>query len=277
MAARSHPLKRLGREKLVGRTLATHGRNSRGAAGVGQVRSLRTGGQSSTSMEHRRGGGTKRETTWAVRWTCRSHTRPTTTTLVTASACSSAVAKHVDSGPVLYPGSYIDIAPSVFFDEVTYVDMDRRATRFFAEADQVAQLVAHKRVAAGRPPLDPAAVRFQEADYNEPLPLADGSIRLLVSLYAGFVSERCRRYLAPGGWLLANNSHGDASMASLDPAYSLAAVVTNPGGDYRVTTKDLARHMIPKKGHAPSAEALHQTNKGVAFTHPAFAYLFVRG
>ena len=65
-----------------------------------------------------------------------------------------AVAKHVDSGPVLYPGSYIDIAPSVFFDEVTYVDMDRRATRFFAEADQVAQLVARQRVAAGRPPLE---------------------------------------------------------------------------------------------------------------------------
>jgi len=188
-----------------------------------------------------------------------------------------AIAKHADSGPVLYPGSYIDIAPSVFYDDVTYVDMDRRAARFFAQADQVAQLVDQKRAAAGRSPLGSATVRFQQADYNDPLPLTDGSVRLLVSLYAGFVSERCSRYLASGGWLLANNSHGDASMASLDPAYSLAAVVTSRGGDYRVSTQDLGRYMIPKNGHAPSAEALHQTNKGVAFTHPAFAYLFERG
>jgi hypothetical protein len=98
-----------------------------------------------------------------------------------------------------------------------------------------------------------------------------------VWLYGGFVSEQCSRYLAPGGWLLANNSHGDASMASLDPAYSLAAVVSSRDGEYRVGTKDLGRYLIPRTGDVPSAAALHQTNKGVAFTHPAFACLFVRG
>ena len=189
----------------------------------------------------------------------------------------SAVADHIDSGLVLYPGSYVDIAPSVFFEDVVYVDTDRRAARFFAQADEVRQLIDSKRAASGRAPLGSGTVRFHQADYSDPIPLADNAVGLLVSLYAGFVSEHCSRYLAPGGWLLANNSHGDASMASLDPGYSLAAVVISRGGGYRVSTKDLDGYMIPKKGPAPSIEDLHRTNRGIAFTRTAFAYLFKRG
>ena len=188
-----------------------------------------------------------------------------------------AVAEHLDGGPVLYPGSFVDIAASVYFDDVTYVDMDRRAARFFAHAAEVARLVDLKRSATGRAPLPAAGVRFHQADYSDPLPLEDGSVRLLVSLYAGFVSEHCSRYLATGGWLFANNSHGDASLAALDPRFTLVAVLTSRSGEYRVRTDDLERYMVPRKGEQPTAEELHRTNKGVAFTRPAFAYLFQLG
>ena len=53
-----------------------------------------------------------------------------------------AVARHLPpSTPVLYPGSYVDIAPSVWFDQVTYIDIDKRAARFFGESDAVVDLV----------------------------------------------------------------------------------------------------------------------------------------
>lgn len=187
-----------------------------------------------------------------------------------------AVAAHLEAGPVLYPGSFVDITPSVFFDDVTYVDMDRRAARFFARAGDVERLVGSKRSAEGRAPLPPGGLRFHHADYSDGLPLEDASVRLLVSLYAGFVSEHCSRYLATGGWLLANDSHGDASLAALDPRFTLVAVLISRSGKYRVRTDDLDRYMVPKRGEPATAEELHRTNKGAAFTRPAFAYLFQR-
>ena len=39
----------------------------------------------------------------------------------------SAVAESLDASTVLYPGSYVDLAPSFVFDSVTYLDVDKRA------------------------------------------------------------------------------------------------------------------------------------------------------
>ena len=42
----------------------------------------------------------------------------------------AAVAEAVpEVSEALYPGSYVDVAPSFVFDDVTYVDIDRRAER----------------------------------------------------------------------------------------------------------------------------------------------------
>ncbi|MEZ5170337.1 MAG: hypothetical protein R3A49_06290 [Acidimicrobiia bacterium] len=42
-------------------------------------------------------------------------------------------------------GSYVDIAPSVFFDDVEYVDTDKRAAVFFGERGGIRDLIAPKR------------------------------------------------------------------------------------------------------------------------------------
>lgn len=188
----------------------------------------------------------------------------------------ASVAEAIGPARVLYPGSYVDIAPSVLFDDVTYVDTDRRAARFFAQTEAVADLVRRKRIATRDAPAGPARLRFHEADYRAPLPIADGSMDLLVSLYAGFVSDHCTRYLASGGWLLANSSHGDVALATLDRAYVLAAVVTSRAGRYRVRTDDVDRYLVPRRGHPPTAEELHRTNRGIAYTRNAYVYLFRR-
>ncbi|CAN5855475.1 hypothetical protein BH23ACT10_BH23ACT10_25070 [soil metagenome] len=186
----------------------------------------------------------------------------------------AAVAEEIGPATVLYPGSYIDIAPSVLLDDVTYVDTDRRAARFFAQADAVAGLVQRTRSATAGAPTSTATIRFHHADYRSPLPVADGSAHLLVSLYAGFVSEHCARYLAPDSWLLANPSHGDVAMAVLNPTLALAAVITTDEGGYRVRTDHLDRCLIPKRGHQPTADELRDTNRGIAYTLTAYAYLF---
>lgn len=183
----------------------------------------------------------------------------------------SAVAAAVDASCVLYPGSYVDLAPSFVWPSVTYVDVDRRAEQFFADAAGVGELL-------GEHDVDPETrrVRFIAADYTDPLPLADQEFDLLVSLYAGFVSESCTQHLRVGGTLLVNPSHGDAAMASIDARYRLAGIVRSRSGTYSVSDRDLDTHLVPKKDVVVTKEALHASGRAIAYTKSAFAYLFER-
>jgi hypothetical protein len=182
----------------------------------------------------------------------------------------SAVAEAVDAERVLYPGSWCDIAASFVWPSVTYVDNDRRAARFFDDADGVREIVA----AAGGPA--DAHIRFIPADYTQPLPLDHAHFDLLVSLYSGPLSGHCTPYLRLGGMLLANASHGDVALASIDPRYELAAVVLRRGGGYRVSPDDLGSHLVPKRPIEVTRELIERTGRGIAYTKFADAYLFRR-
>ena len=176
---------------------------------------------------------------------------------------------------VLYPGSYVDIAPSVWFDHVTYIDVDKRAAEFFGNADELAQLVDSKRRSA-HTPTDTAVLKFHHLDYRERLPEPTESFDLLISLYAGFVSEHCTNYLRVGASLLVNPSHGDAAMASIDHRYELAAAVVRREGRYRVSAAGLDSYPIPKREQEITVESLHESGRGVRYTHSPFAYVFTR-
>jgi hypothetical protein len=128
-----------------------------------------------------------------------------------------AIGRIVEATSVLYPGSYVDIAPSMAFATVTYVDVDNRAQRFFGDAAGVRDIV----VCQPGAPSDPE-IAFVHSGYTNALPLDEHSFDLLVSLYAGFISEHCTDHLKIGGTLLAKPSHGDAAMASVDPRYQLS-------------------------------------------------------
>ena len=182
-----------------------------------------------------------------------------------------AVADFTGDQPVLYPGSFVDVPASFVFDDVTYVDSDRQAARFFGDQEGVEEIVGAHRLRPGR-----ARWRFLGVDYRETLDVPDRSAGLLVSLYAGFVSEHCTRYLRPGGWLLVNPSHGDVAMASMSPEYSLAGVVNARSGGYAITEHDLDSYLIPKRPTTITPERLHQSGRGIAYTRSPFAYLFRR-
>lgn len=172
---------------------------------------------------------------------------------------------------VLYAGSYVDIAPSFVWPTVTYVDVDRRANQFFGDTDGVRELLAGQGVDTDR-----STTHFVHDSYENSLALEQESVDLLISLYAGFISEHCTQYLKIGGHLLVNPSHGDAAMAALDARYRLAGVVIEEDGYYRVQTDALGGFLVQKKSPTVTREWLHAHGKAVAYTQPAFAYIFQR-
>lgn len=183
----------------------------------------------------------------------------------------TAVGNAVEAETVLYPGSFVDIAPSMVFDDVTYVDKDRRFPKFFADEAGVSEIIDRDRLESTG-----YKVRSIHADYQDPLELADESFDLLISLYAGFVSEHCTHYLRVGGSLLVNPSHGDAAMASIDDRYELSGVITTRNSQYKFAATDLDSYFVPKRGEQPTVDRLHELGRGIAYTMSAFAYLFTR-
>lgn len=177
----------------------------------------------------------------------------------------TAVRRHLGPAAVLCPGSFIDIAASMAFDDITCVDVDRRAARFFEDAEGVAEIIGHD-----------TGFRFIHADYTGDLELDEGRFDLVVSLYAGPISAHCTEYLCVGGHLLANASRGDAALAGLDDRYRLVGVVLARSGAYRVMTNGLDEFMVPKQGTEPTRESILASGRGIAYTKPAFAYLFER-
>ncbi len=181
------------------------------------------------------------------------------------------VADAVDADTALYPGSWCDVAASFVWPSVTYVDADRRAARFFDDTDGVREIVAAQGVSA----IDPR-LRFLHADYTDPLPLKAESFDLLVSLSAGPVSRHCTGYLRVGGVLLANPSHGDVALASIDPRYELAGIIRSRDGGYRYASGELESYLVPKTPVEDIAELVERTGRGIAYTRSAYAYLFRR-
>jgi len=172
---------------------------------------------------------------------------------------------------VLYAGSYVDIAPSFVWSDVTYLDMDKRAARFFTDESGVQELLIENGVEPGA-----HNFTFLHTDYQSEVAFMEDSVDLLVSLYAGLISASCTRFLRIGGHLLVNSSHGDAAMASIDARYELRAVVKSSNGEYSVSHSSLGSYLIPKRDVVVNEELIRQTGRGVAYTTSPYAYLFER-
>ena len=188
------------------------------------------------------------------------------------SALFQALSETWHPATALYPGSYLDLSPSTAIASVTYVDIDRRAARFFADERRVAaELQGRTAPGAG------THIGFLHADYSTALPLPAAGVELLISLFAGPVWEHCGRYLAPSGLFLANTSHGDASLAALDPSLRLVAAVQHRADRYRLDTADLDSYLVPTRPAAADPDAIRRQGKGIAYTRRAFAYVFQAG
>ena len=142
------------------------------------------------------------------------------------------VAENFGCRRALYPGSYLHITPSLVFPKVFYVDSNRGIGSALADPALLEYVNTHKDYS------EDAVIRCCEEDYRT-LRLAqdgepEGYFDLLISLNAGFISQHCGRFLRPGGYLLANNGHYDASRAYVDTRYQLVAALE--GGSLNVET-----------------------------------------
>jgi hypothetical protein len=170
---------------------------------------------------------------------------------------------------VLYPGSYVDITPSFYFPYTVYIDTDKKANKFFKKGEMIKEFIEKNKVYS-----QDSFFRYFPNDYRLKIDEAENSFDLLISLYAGFVSKYFKNYLKNGGLILANDSHGDASMAQLDSRFRLIAVIDISNSKYIISQKNLDQYFILKKKYVVTVKKLEEYQKGIDFTKKADFYLF---
>lgn len=180
-----------------------------------------------------------------------------------------AIAAKFDIKSVLYPGSYVHISPSFFIPYACYVDKDKKANGFFRDIEGL-----EKEIQKQASYSEPVQIKYHSQDYTKPISEPEHSFDLLVSQYAGFVCQPCKRYLKHGGLLLVNNSHGDAGLAALDTDYTLCGVFDHRENRYVFSTRNLDDYFVPKKQYQDLKSHIIETGKGIAYTKTATLYLF---
>ncbi len=170
---------------------------------------------------------------------------------------------------VFYPGSHVHITPSLVFSHVTYADSFRKTYQFFENAEIIDFIKKNKEYS------EEPFIRFYQQDYNKRFQDLNKEFDLLISQYAGFVGQAAKRYLKKGGLLVCNNSHGDASMASLDPDFELIAIYRrNTDDKFSISDKNLDEYLKPKSGIEPTKEQLLKSMRGITYTKSPSGYIF---
>lgn len=171
----------------------------------------------------------------------------------------------------LYPGGFVHITPSLVYPKVVYIDSYKKAKEFFDDPS-VYEYISKKKMYKKKP-----IVKFHFKDYMKKIEEANESFDLLISLYAGFVSQHCKKYLKIGGYLLVNNSHLDASMASVDRSFEFVGVLNKKrNGTYSFSDDKLEQYFIPKKPVKITKKYLEKMKRGIGYTKSATVYLFKR-
>jgi hypothetical protein len=173
-------------------------------------------------------------------------------------------------GRVLYPGSFVHVTPSFVYPEVVYVDNDAEAQQFFANPANYDFVVKRKHY----PEL--ASITFHGVDYQTGIDESDQSFDLLISWFAGFVSLYCKRYLKIGGLLVVNDSHGDATMASLDDDFQLIEIGNQTDGKYILTDMYLDTYFVTKADTVITREWAMKHLRGFKYRRVAGVYIFRR-
>ncbi len=180
------------------------------------------------------------------------------------------VAKNYGGTSALYPGSFVHITPSIVYPTTVYVDNDSQAKQFFANPANFEPITKRKHY------LEDSTIRFHAADFQMGIDEPDASFDLLISFFSGFVSLHCKRYLKKGGLLIVNDSHGDASMASLDSDFQLVAVINQTDGRFTISETYLDTYFVTKADTLFTQEWLHKHLRGFKFRRVADSYLFRR-
>ena len=116
---------------------------------------------------------------------------------------------------------------------------------------------------------DICKIDFIAQDYTQPF--NTDQVDLIISQYAGFVSQATKQYLKTGGILLCNDSHGDATMARFDDDFEFIGIVDEKN---RINSTGLGNYFNLPKGRSVDLEAVQANMKDLKYTMSAENYLF---
>jgi len=174
------------------------------------------------------------------------------------------VAKEYDIYSAIYPGSHIDIAPSLVIPKVIYIDNYKGAIKFFKHIDVIKEYIDRKKEYSTS-----SEIVFIGQDYTNFLKMEE--VDLIISQYAGFAGQATKYLLKVGGILLCNDSHGDATLARFDEDFEFIGIIDNENKIYRNNLEDYFR---APKGKEVDLELVRREMKGIKYKLVADNYLF---
>lgn len=122
----------------------------------------------------------------------------------------------------LYPGCGLDITPSLYIPQVTYLDQAAHSAQFFEQKKWLL-----KKIFEAKEYPSQCCIEFICSNYNTPpqLPQYD----LLISQYAGNVGQVMKQFLKPGGLLLVADGPSDYQLALQDQDYQFLGTIRYSG------------------------------------------------
>lgn len=174
------------------------------------------------------------------------------------------VAKRYGVESALYPGSHIDIAPSLVIPKVIYVDNFKGAINFFKNREMIQKYIAEKKEYE-----KPCEIVFIGQDYTVELDVEP--VDLIISQYAGFVGQATKKYLNTGGILLCNDSHGDATLSRFDDDFEFIGVI---GKNSSIVNTKLDDYFVLARNKKVDLLKVKEKMKGPKYKLTAENYLF---
>lgn len=174
------------------------------------------------------------------------------------------IASEFDVKKALYPGSHIDIGPSLFIREVTYIDNFKGAIKFFKKNQEIMDYINDEKEYK-----EESNLVFLGENYEDEQEIE--KVDLIISQYAGFVCKATKRYLKKNGILLCNDSHGDATMTYFDKDFKLIGVVS---GKNKIERNSLDKYFKLSKGRNIDLNEVVSAMKGPKYKYQAQNYLF---
>lgn len=174
------------------------------------------------------------------------------------------VAKRYGVTSALYPGSHIDIAPSLVIQKVIYVDNFKGTIGFFRNMDMIKKYIDENKAYE-----NPCDIVFMDQDYTKELNMTP--VDLIISQYAGFVGQVTKNHLNTGGILLCNDSHGDATLSRYDDDFELIGVI---GQNNRIIETNLENYFVLPGSKNVDLLMVKEKMKGPKYKLTAENYLF---
>jgi hypothetical protein len=172
-------------------------------------------------------------------------------------------------GTVLYPGCSVHITPSFYFQHVVYVDINETAKEFFQDNQNVLSIVnSNKKYRQS------AYIQFIHGDYTKKLPLRENNYDLLLSIYAGGITEFCKKYVKPGGIIVSNNHQNDARQALKDSSVRFEALIRRKGKKYIIENDTGEKMLKILQEYSMPTENMKNSSSGMKYVDNEYYFVF---